>query len=245
MKVKNCFTKVMVVVPVLMFFATTTWGHGTWLEKRQDDIVVVYGHGPNDDTYTPEKVKKTTAYDAHGKSLKSAVKKTKGGYVPLELAEGTAVVAVDFDNGYWCVDADGKWHNLPKTKVKTAKKGSRYMKNGLAILDHFDTLSESLPIPLVILPQSDPLQLKSGDDLRIQVKYNGKPLAETKIYGDLVNQDSEVSAVTDAQGFATIKIRNQGLNVIAASTEEKIENNPDADKLSIMGTLSFTLKGSE
>ncbi len=245
MEVKSCFTKVMVVVPVLMFFATAAWGHGTWLEKRQDDIVVIYGHGPNDDTYTPEKVKKIAAYDAHGKLLKSAVKATKGGYVPLELAEGTAVVAVDFDNGYWCVDADGKWHNLPKTKVKTAKKGSHYMKNGLAILDHFDTLPESFAIPLVILPQSDPLQLKSGDDLRIQVKYNGKPLAETKIIGDLVNQDSEISAVTDAQGFATITIRNQGLNVIAASTEEKIENNPDADKLSIMGTLSFTLKGSE
>ncbi len=143
------------------------------------------------------------------------------------------------------MDADGKWHNLPKTKVKNVKQGSHYVKNGVAILGHFDTLPESFMIPLVILPQSDPLQLKSGDDLRIQVKYNGKPLAETKIIGDFVNQDSEVLAVTDAQGFATVKIRNQGLNVIAASTEEKLKDNPDADKISIMGTLSFTLKGSE
>jgi hypothetical protein len=29
----------------------------------------------------------------------------------------------------------------------------------------------------------------------------------------------------------------KGLNVIATSAEEKFKNNPDADKLSIMGTL--------
>ncbi len=245
MEIRNSFKRALVVVPVLLFLATTAWGHGTWLEKRQDDIVVVYGHGPSDDAYAPEKVKKTAAYDAHGKPLKSGVKEGKGGYVPLEIAEGTAIVAVNFDNGYWSQDADGKWHNLPKTKLENVKTGSHYVKSGLAILDHFDTLPESFEIPLVILPQSDPLQLKSGDNLRIQVKYNGKPLAKTNIIGDFVNQDSTVSAVTDAEGFATIKIRNQGLNVIATSTEEKLKDNPDADKFSIMGTLSFTLKGSE
>ncbi len=245
MDVKSFFKGTMVVVPALLFLATTAWGHGAWVEKRQDDIVVVYGHGPSDDAYAPEKIKKTTAYDSSGNSMKLEVKEAKGGYVPLDVAEGTAIVAVNFDNGFWSVDADGKWHNLPKTKVANAKKGGHYVKNALTILGHFDTLPKSFELPLVILPQSDPLKLKAGDDLRIQVKYNGKPVPEKNIIGDFVNLDSTVSAVTDAQGFATIKLRNQGLNVIAVSAEEKLKDNSDADKLSIMATLSFTLKGSE
>jgi uncharacterized GH25 family protein len=241
MAIWNGSKKTVVLVPALLLLATSAWGHGAWLEKRQEDIVVVYGHGPGDDTYAPEKVKQTTAYNAQGKALESGVKETKGGYVPLEIAKGTAIVTVNFDNGYWCKDADGKWHNLPKTKVENAKQGSRYVKNGLAILDHFDVLPETFDIPLVILPQRDPLKLKSGDALRIQVMFKGKPLADANIIGDYVNQDSMVSAVTDENGFAMIKVRNQGLNVIATSAEEKFKNNPDADKLSIMGTLSFTL----
>ncbi len=245
MKVRNCWQRTVVAVPMLLLLATTAWGHGTWLEKRQDDIVVVYGHGPADDSYAPEKVKKITACDAQGNAREVKVKEAKGGYVPLEIPDGTAVAVIDFDNGYWCQDEKGKWHNLPKTEVKGAQQGSRYMKNGLAILDHFETLPDSFDIPLVIIPQSDPLTLKSGDALRVQVKYNGAPLSGANIIGDLVNQDSTISAVTDAEGFATITIRNQGLNVIATSTEEKLTDNPAADKLSLMGTLSFTLKGSE
>ncbi len=242
---KKTVLKAVVTVPVLMLLATTAWGHGAWLEKRHDNIVVVYGHGPSDDAYAPEKIKNTAAYDAHGKALYSGVKEAIGGYVPFDIADGTAVAVIDFDNGFWCQDAKGKWHNLPKTQVKGAKQGSRYMKNGLAILDHFDKLPESFPIPLVIIPQQDPLQLKAGDTLRLQVKYNGEALPKANVIGDFLNLDSTVSAVTDAEGFATITIRNQGLNVIAVSTEAKLKDNPDADKLSLMGTLSFTLKGSE
>ena len=112
----------MIIFASLLMVATA-WGHSAWLEKRQDEIVVVYGHGPSDDSYTPEKVTGVKAYNADGKALKADTKEAKGGYVPLALAEETAVVTLEFDDGFWSKDANRKWHNLPKSKVKDAKQG--------------------------------------------------------------------------------------------------------------------------
>lgn len=244
MKTQKSFKEPLIIILALLLTATAAWGHSAWLEKRQGEIVVVYGHGPSDDSYKPEKVAGITAYSANGEVLKATAKEVKGGYVPLNLTDGTALVAIKFDNGFWSADADGKWHNLPKTQVKNAKQGGHYLKNSLTILDHFTVLPASFELPLVILPQSDPLKLHSGDALRIRVMYKGKPFAGAKVIGDYVNQDSRISAVTDTEGFATLTIRNQGLNVIAVGKDEKLNNNPDADKISIMGSLSFTLKGA-
>ncbi len=112
MIINNFFKQVVIVALSSLFIATTCWGHRAWLEKRQDEIIVVYKHGPDEGSYTPEKVAKVTGYDSNGKIVKVDKKAAKGGYVPLALAEGTALVVLTFDNGFWCEDAKGKWHNL-------------------------------------------------------------------------------------------------------------------------------------
>ena len=244
MTINKFFKQSIMLALSTLFVATTTWGHSAWLQKRQGEFVVVYGHGPSDDSYAPEKVAKVKGYDANGKALKVSKKKTNGGYVPLNLTEGTALVALKFDNGFWSQDAKGKWHNLPKSKVTGAKQGGHYVKNSLTIVDDFTSLPKSFDIPLVIIPQSNPLKLHSGDEIRIRVMFNGRPMAKTNVIGDYVNQGSRVSAITDDDGYATLTIRNQGLNVIFVSKDETLKNNPDADKLSIMATLAFTLSGS-
>jgi uncharacterized GH25 family protein len=244
MKTQKRFNQFALIIVASLLMVTTAWGHSAWLEKRQDEIVVVYGHGASDDSYAPEKVVGVTAYSANGEVLEARTKEPKGGYVPLELAEGTTLVEIEFDNGFWSEDADGEWHNLPKTQVENAKQGGHYVKYGLTILDHFTALPASFDLPLVIIPQSDPLKLHAGDEFRIRVMYKGQPLADAEVIGDYVNQDSRVSAVTDADGFATLTIRNQGLNVIAVGKDEELTDNPDADKIGLMGSLSFTLRGA-
>ncbi len=244
MIINNFFKQTVIVVLSSLFIATTCWGHSAWLEKRQDEIIVVYKDGPDEGSYTPEKVAKVTGYDNNGKVVKVDKKEAKGGYVPLALAEGTALVALTFDNGFWCEDAKGKWHNLPKSKVEGAKQGGHYVKYSLTVVDNYSALPDDVDLPLVIIPQSNPLKLHAGDELRIRVMFNGKPLADAKVMGDYVNQAARISAVTDADGYANLTIRNQGLNVISVAKDEMLKDNPDADKLGMMGSLAFTLKGA-
>ncbi len=244
MTIKKVFSQSIILILASFFIVTTAWGHSAWLENRQDEVVVVYGHGPMDDSYAPEKVTKAVGYGNSGEALQVEIKEPKGGYVPLGLAEGTALVALTFDNGFWSKDAKGKWHNLPKSNVEGAQQGGHYVKYNLTVVDTFTALPDSFDQPLVIIPQSNPLELHSGDAFRIRVLFNGQPLAKAKVKGDFVNHDSLISAITDDEGYATITIANQGLNVITVGKDEVLKDNPDADKRSIMSTLAFTLKGS-
>ncbi len=88
------------------------------------------------------------------------------------------------------------------------------------------------------------MKLHVGDELRIRVMFNGKPPADAKVMGDYVNQAARILAVTDADGFVNITIRNQGLNVISVAKDEILKDTHDADKPGMMGSLAFTLKGA-
>ncbi len=162
----------------------------------------------------------------------------------VEPAPDAVALTVTLDNGIWTKGPDGKSVNKPKSQVTGAQSASRSVKINTTILK-----SGAAPKPtgqgLEIVALVDPLTLKMGDDLPVQVFADGKPLAGVPLYVDYVNDGHAKSNKTDADGKVTLFVRNDGLNVIGVSHAKNTPDNAEIDQVSYFATLSFTLPHGE
>lgn len=223
----------------LGIMTATAHAHGIWVAQRHGDWAVVYGHGASDEAYKPEKVKSAVSYMASGEKKDSTItRQAKNALV--EAAAGASTLTVVLDNGIWTKGADGKSVNKPKREVAGAQSASHSIKINTTILAAGNT-PKSTGLDLEIVPLVDPMGLKMGDDLPVQVLADGKPLAGVALNVDYVNDGHAMSEKTDDQGKVTLFVRNDGLNVVGVSHVKKTPDNPDADQVSYFATLSFTL----
>ena len=74
---------------------------------------------------------------------------------------------------------------------------------------------------------------------------DGKPVPDAKVTAEYTTASDEPVLKTDSQGKLTIRIRNQGLNVVVASISEKTPGNADQDEIGRLATLAFTLGHGE
>jgi len=66
-------------------------------------------------------------------------------------------------------------------------------------------------------------------------------VAGALVQGDYVNDPDSAGARSAADGSVTIEVRNQGLNVIAATYDGPTDDPVKADKIEHRATLSFIL----
>jgi len=217
--------------------------HGVWVAQRHGDLAVVYGHGAGDDAYKPEKIKAVKALTAAGEGREvKIVPQPKNALI--EAPKDAAVVTVLFDNGFWTKGVDGKWVNKGKREVPDGQGSSHAVKTNTTLLAKGAPLKPQ-GLPLEIVPLVDPMTLKIGDDLPVQVLHEGKPLASVPLYPDYVNDGHAKSDRTDAQGKATLFVRNDGLNVVGVSHSVPTPDNPDVDRVGLFATLSFALPNGD
>nr|WP_319515226.1 DUF4198 domain-containing protein [uncultured Cohaesibacter sp.] len=214
--------------------------HGVWIAERHGENAVVYGHGGDDDAYSPDKVKSLVAKTEDGSIVDLALEK-RSDHILFKPNKEIATVAVELDNGIWTMDKDKKWHNKAKNDVPNAVAAGHYIKYGVSLLKSIGGTLKPQGLKLEIIPLKDPLSLKAGDELPIQVLYNGKAAADVEVIAEYTTESEVISTHTDAEGKAMITIRNQGLNVVAADLTEALENKSEADRVGYMATFSFTL----
>ena len=90
-----------------------------------------------------------------------------------------------------------------------------------------------------IVPLKNPLTLKVGDKLPFQVMYEGKPLAGATVAAEGVRKDE---LKTDANGWAQVAIKKNGLNHVKVTRKTATPNNPDADILYETAHIAFDVK---
>jgi len=127
-----------------------------------------------------------------------------------------------------------------RLKFPEAKIAGYYQMFTRAALAPSSMPAKPFGLPLEILPQVDPLSLKLGETLRIQVLFDGKPLAKVKVVGDYLNE-SDSSVKTDEKGYAQIKVRSTGLNVVKVSHNVQREDRREVDEDGYVSTLAFSL----
>jgi nickel transport protein len=94
---------------------------------------------------------------------------------------------------------------------------------------------------LQILPVEQTLPALLGQPLKLRVLFQGKPVAGARVLTDFVNDPDGKPIKTARDGTATIKVRNQGLNVVVAIVDGPADEPSKVDKIEHLATLSFVL----
>jgi uncharacterized GH25 family protein len=221
-----------------MLLAIDASAHGLWTEQRRGNIEVIYGHGAEDNAFKAQKISGAWAYDLGGKMIPVTVERLPD-HARLQPLKPPAVLAVALDNGMWSQTADKKWINEGRSKVPGAIESTQTFKYSLAIYEPGAKLPKLEPIKFVILPEVDPLTVGPGQSLPVRVLLDGKPAAGVKLVGDYRSAPNTVSTETDAEGRAKVLVRNEGLNVIAASMEIQLKDNKDVATRGVFTSLTF------
>jgi len=236
--------KLAVVASLLagMGAASLAQAHGIWFAQRSNQLALIYGLGADDlDMIKRQpKVKSVTAYDEHGKEVATQLT-ASGPLLVVNTDNEPAIVAGVLDNGLWSKTADGKWYNKGKDEVPNATTSLHTFKYAVHLLRPLHGAMPILPgQKLQIVPVGN-VPDRMGQPLTVRVLYNGKPAAGAEVQPDLLNDPDSKPLKTRADGAVTIKVRNQGLNVVVARLDSPPSEAAKADSDEHEATLSFVL----
>ena len=217
--------------------AQSAQAHNVWLEPTPNGTLeLVYGHHSELQEYDLGKVRVLRAYGSNGKE--QAVKKDASGTrMVISPTNDTAMINVEYDNGFWTKIDGSTWENKSKRhfeKYLDATHSLKYNKNLLRWSDQFKQPSGML---FEVVPLENPLTRRPGDKISVQVFYQGKPLKDAGI--EVQGHDENFK--TDAQGKVKVPLstKSNGLQEIAAYYRYETPNHLDANETSLTASLVF------
>jgi uncharacterized GH25 family protein len=175
----------------------------------------------------------------------------------LVTGEGYPVaVSAVMDNGIWSKTPDGQWHAKGKDEVPNAQIAEKTFKYAVHFRGMLPKDVPNLPrqrlqiIPvkgtptlengqLLLVGTEMPVQI--GDALKLKVVFDGKPVSGARLISDFVNDPDQQPWITGEDGTVTIRVRNQGLNVIGATYDGPPDEPKRINKIEHFATLSFVL----
>lgn len=226
------FATAAVGAVTLAAMAMPASAHGIWFAQRARQLALIYGVGADDLDAVKRLplVKTVTGYDSDWAPVATSLR--AAGAIPVvDSDEPVAAVAAIMDYGYWSKTPDGEWHNKGRDEVPTATLAEHNFKYAVHL-----TQVPTKPVPLFeghmlqLVPADLAIPQKMGEPMKVRVYYKGKPVAGATVMQDYVNDPDEVApAKTGADGTATIKLRNQGINVLMAiyvgqTTDKKVDH---------------------
>lgn len=224
-------------------FISSAYAHGIWFAPRVNELAIVYGHGAEDLDVIKrkEKIAPVSGFDAKGAPVDTAFKMTDR-LMLVDVQNKPAFVATTMDNGLWTQGPDGKWVGKGRDEVPGHKESGRYLKYAVHIRGEIE--GELPPLAgqqLQIIPLTKHLPRHAGEPLTVKVLFQGKPVAGARVGHDYVGDPDAKPRRTGKDGTTTIKVRNQGLNVISATFDTPPEDPAKAKKTEHFATLSFIL----
>jgi uncharacterized GH25 family protein len=217
-------------ISVLLGFATVSsciYAHEVTLfpELSADSIQITARYG---DPGQYEKIYKIRllSFDAFApngevSSLLSAVKPASDelsltGSLPFlqGKGEGVWVLSSTYDNGFYVHASDGHAIATTLADYPLAADSAHYFKFSKALLRHgqasrgFDRI---LGHRLELIPKVDPFSVATGATIPIEVRFEGKPLANATVeIGDDQSAEKSPAQKTDLQGIVRISVDHRG-----------------------------------
>lgn len=239
-------TNILVIVMGLAWMScisTTASAHGIWFAERSDQLGVIYGVGADDLDIVKRfpLITNISAYDVMQEPVDTALRVTEH-LVLVDTSQHPAIVAAVLSNGIWSKTPEGEWIKAGRDEVPNATIAERTYKFAVHLRSPLAEPLGALPgQDLQILPDDAILPDKMGAELPVRVLYKGQPAAGARIIVDFVNDPDAERIMVGEDGRATVKIRNQGLNVIGALYDSPSQDPGKTDKTENMATLSFVL----
>lgn len=220
------------MLPMLAF------AHGVWVAPHYGELSLIYGMGYADDAYSPDKVKDIQAFAADFTKVSLSTTPHQH-HVSLEVDSEAAVVTTFFDNGFWEKNEKGRWQAVEEAAIQKPENTSTSLKYNISLLKPYTGEMKPFPhLTVQAIPSQDPSSLKQGDELSLTVYVAGKPFAGAEVTADY-NHDMQNKVTTDAEGRATIKVRNNGHNVVGVWVNHQTPDHPKAHLQRNVVTLSF------
>lgn len=216
----------------LVAIALPASAHGIWFAQRAKQVAMIYGVGADDLDAVKRLplITSVTGYDSDWAPVTTSLR--AAGPIPVvDSEEPVAAVAAEMDYGYWSKTPDGEWHNKGRDEVPTATLAEHNFKSAVYLAQ-----MPTKPVPLIpqhalqIIPVETAIPQKMGESMKVRVYYKGKPISGAIVMQDYVNDPDEVAPPkTAADGTTTVKIRNQGNNVLMAvyvanTTDKKVDH---------------------
>jgi uncharacterized GH25 family protein len=226
-----------------MIATTAAHAHGIYFAQRANLLALIYGVGADDLDAVKRlpKVRNIAAYDEEGKEVPTKLQ-PNGPLLVVDIESQPAIVAAILDNGMWSKTPDGKWHNKGKDEVPDAIVSEKNYKYAVHLRRELNAPLPALPgQTLQIVPVDKTLPVLLGKPMKVRVLYQGKPVRGARVQWDFVNDPDSKPIKTGADGTVTIKVRNQGLNVVAATFDAPPEDPAKTNKVEHVATLSFVL----
>lgn len=210
--------------------------HEFWIEGRGHELLLVFGHGSNRAEFDGNNVKAVWALDKSGTRLPVNMEK-KDKAVALKLGGEAAVVHAEVDNGYWCKTIYG-WKNVGKSKASRVVEAIRSLNHAKKLLSGGDVVTKPLEgVALDIVPLQDPFRLKKGEELAVQVLFQGKPVQGVEVTGF----DHQKIGITDSNGMIRVPL-SEAVQIVAVNVKQPLSGDPEADHLSVTSTLCFEVE---
>jgi hypothetical protein len=217
--------------------------HGIWFAQRSGELALIYGEGAEDGDMVKRLplVRGIAAYDASGAPVETTLVRTDR-LVLVDLKHKPVVITGVLDNGIWTVGPDNREVNKGKSQVPGAKSSGHYFKYAVHMTGDLKAPLGALPGQVLQLtPVNAGLPKRIGDSITLRALYQGKPLAGAAVIADFVNDPEGALLRTDKDGTLTLKVRNQGLNVISVAHDAPTDNPVETDKVQHRATFSFAL----
>ncbi|WP_443478608.1 DUF4198 domain-containing protein [Novosphingobium aerophilum] len=217
--------------------------HGIWFAQRARQLALVYGVGADDLDAVARESKLTLVKGYDEDWLDVNVRLRDAGAIPVvDSDEPVAAVAAVMDYGIWTKDAAGEFHNKGRDEVPGATLSEHNWKYAVHL-----TRMPTRQVPLLagqtlqLVPVGTDIPQKMGQPMKVRVYFEGKPVAGAQVMTDYVNDPDEVPVKTDGEGYATIRLRNQGINVLMAIFVSPTDNPVKYQQVEHRASLSFVL----
>ena len=222
----------------LGMYAVPTDAHGVFYANRLDQKALVLGEGPLDNAYDPACVQRIDAYDVNFEPT-TVERVDAGNHVIVVPGDDLGVTATFFDYGYFAKTTDGQviptrdYESVENLKAVTyARKYNVHYWNAAV------KQGGLYNVPIQIVPAVNPLTLRRGDALRLRIYKDGQPYANAPVIADVLG-DLTTETNADANGYITVRVANNGLNVIGVEVGFPTDDPIVTEK--IFSSLSFII----
>ncbi len=230
---KTALALLIVVLP-----AAAGQAHFLWVTSENGVYVVARGLPPDQvEPYDPGKVKEIKVFSREG-ALLPLTPQNIPGQAAVKVLGAPALVAVVCEWGYRVHTPEGKKFLDKITarrqglKVEEAFFSIQYAKS---IFASGTPLTKPCGLRFEIVPLKNPLELKPGEELPLQVIFDRQPLAGCRVK---VLKGTDFLE-TDRNGQIIVKLPPTGWQAIYAATREPTPGRDDLDYRQHMTFLTF------
>ncbi len=229
-------TELFLAFAILPIIVQPVLAHSLYFGNKGEDIPLLFGHPEEGEdnvlTYSPSSVKELTAYDITGAVVPVEINNLPNG-ISVTSNPDVAALTGFVDRGYYVVTPDNEYLNISKREATGEyTQAFRSLNYPKSFYNWSDAVGKPLGLTLEIVPLANPYEVAVGENLDVQVLFEGALLKDV-----LVEYGGEAIDDGNGDGVFSIPWAQEGLQTIEASYSVPLVNDPDTDEISYSTSL--------